>query len=60
MKCLKLIPVIFILTAANAWSQPSGDAFKELMHISRGGQLYDNWWQTTVDTSWMRQFTGTQ
>ncbi len=22
----------------------------ELIHISRGGQLYDNWWKTTVDT----------
>jgi thiosulfate dehydrogenase len=50
MKYLKLIPVIFILITANAWSQQSGGAFEELMHISRGGQLYDNWWQTTVNT----------
>ena len=26
------------------------DWFDELLHISRGGQLYDNWWRTTVDT----------
>jgi thiosulfate dehydrogenase len=26
------------------------DTFTEEMHISRGGQLYDNWWSTTVDT----------
>jgi thiosulfate dehydrogenase len=25
-------------------------AYTEDMHISRGGQLYDNWWKTTVDT----------
>lgn len=24
--------------------------FTEDMHISRGGQLYDNWWKTTIDT----------
>ena len=33
---------------------PSGpeddERFNELIRISRGGQLYDNWWKTTVDT----------
>lgn len=24
--------------------------YTEEMHISRGGQLYDNWWRTTADT----------
>ena len=26
------------------------ERFSEEMHISRGGQLYDDWWRTTVDT----------
>ena len=26
------------------------EMFSEDMRISRGGQLYDNWWKTTVDT----------
>jgi hypothetical protein len=34
--------------------RPSGpedeERFNELIRISRGGQLYDNWWKTTVDT----------
>lgn len=50
MKYTKLILVVYILTTATAWSQQTGDEFEELIHISRGGQLYDNWWQTTVDT----------
>jgi thiosulfate dehydrogenase len=25
-------------------------SFTEAMHISRGGQLYDNWWKATVNT----------
>jgi thiosulfate dehydrogenase len=28
----------------------SQQQFTEDMHISRGGQLYDDWWKTTVDT----------
>lgn len=28
----------------------SPDRFTKEMHISRGGQLYDNWWKTTVNT----------
>jgi thiosulfate dehydrogenase len=35
----------FILPAPYAQKQITGD-----MHISRGGQLYDNWWRTTLDT----------
>lgn len=26
------------------------DRFTKEMHISRGGQLYDNWWKTTINT----------
>jgi thiosulfate dehydrogenase len=26
------------------------ERFSEEMHISRGGQLYDNWWKTTIET----------
>jgi thiosulfate dehydrogenase len=29
----------------------SQQQFTEDMHISRGGQLYDNWWKATVDTN---------
>jgi len=50
MKYPKLILVVYILTTVTAWSQQTGDEFEELIHISRGGQLYDNWWQATVDT----------
>lgn len=30
--------------------QYSRESFNEDMHISRGGQLYDNWWKTTTNT----------
>ncbi len=30
--------------------QYNPEYFSEAMHISRGGQLYDNWWKTTVKT----------
>ena len=31
---------------------PEQDAYlNELIHISRGGQLYDNWWKATDDTA---------
>lgn len=33
-----------------AYSQEENDRLYELIHISRGGQLYDDWWKTTVDT----------
>ena len=50
MKTSNLIFVVFILTSTTALSQQTGDAFEELIHLSRGGQLYDNWWKTTINT----------
>jgi len=32
------------------YSQEQYDKLNELMRESRGGQLYDNWWKTTIDT----------
>jgi mono/diheme cytochrome c family protein len=32
------------------YSQEEFDMLNELIRISRGGQLYDDWWKTTVDT----------
>jgi thiosulfate dehydrogenase len=37
-------------TGTHAPMRYDPDKFTEEMHISRGGQLYDNWWSTTVDT----------
>ncbi|HOO39309.1 MAG TPA: hypothetical protein PLV78_13395 [Deltaproteobacteria bacterium] len=32
------------------YSQAEYDALERLIRISRGGQLYDDWWKTTIDT----------
>ena len=31
------------------YSQEENDKLDELLRISRGGQLYDDWWKTTID-----------
>lgn len=33
-----------------SYSQEENDKLDELLRISRGGQLYDDWWKTTIDT----------
>jgi hypothetical protein len=33
-----------------SYSQEEHDKLDELIRISRGGQLYDNWWKATIDT----------
>jgi thiosulfate dehydrogenase len=59
-----LLRLILILSLATVYSvehieggnefhsplQLPSEKFTQKMHISRGGQLYDNWWRTTVDT----------
>ncbi|MDT8274402.1 MAG: cytochrome c, partial [Desulfomonilia bacterium] len=50
------------------FSQEDGAKLTELIRIARGGQLYDNWWKTTVDTEkpqkdhplWKEQSTNTR
>ena len=50
MKTTMMILVVYFLTTPTSWSQQASDTLEELIHISRGGQLYDNWWRTTIDT----------
>ena len=33
-----------------SYSQEENDKIDELLRISRGGQLYDDWWKATIDT----------
>ncbi|MFC1815591.1 hypothetical protein ACFL0M_06505 [Thermodesulfobacteriota bacterium] len=33
-----------------SYPQEENDKLDELLRISRGGQLYDDWWKTTIDT----------
>ncbi len=61
---LKISTLIFILTVyitpSIAYSESQANDFSPIQyervkyneetHISRGGQLYDNWWKTKVDT----------
>ncbi|MBU2591633.1 MAG: cytochrome c [Nitrospinae bacterium] len=66
MKRIAIILLVLTVFASVAWSQmehgmmgrsdrqsysqEEGEKLFELMSISRGGQLYDNWWKATVDT----------
>lgn len=38
-------------TPPRQYQEMPDQEFEERVHISRGGQLYDNWWRTTVDTN---------
>ncbi len=57
-KSALLLIIVFVCTSlvyaagidTHAPEQHDRDSFTEEMHISRGGQLYDNWWSATVDT----------
>jgi thiosulfate dehydrogenase len=58
--------VVLIILSSLSWAEMGGmmqggmhdlspvpynrESFNEAMHISRGGQLYDNWWRTTTNT----------
>ena len=33
-----------------SYSQEENDRLDELIRVSRGGQLYDDWWKATIDT----------
>ncbi len=66
MKRMVVAFIIIVVFCTITWAQMGGmmregmhdispikyrqESFNEKMHISRGGQLYDNWWRTTVDT----------
>lgn len=66
MQRITIILFFMIVFSPSAWAQMGGmmrggmhdispiqypqEKFNEEMHISRGGQLYDDWWRTTVDT----------
>ncbi len=66
MKRIIMVLIIITAFGTVTWAQMGGmmgegmhdispikyppDMFTKEMHISRGGQLYDNWWKTTVNT----------
>jgi cytochrome c553 len=57
-KSALLLIIVFVCTSlvyaagidTHAPEQYDRDSFTEEMHISRGGQLYDDWWSTAANT----------